>query len=491
MADALRFWWRGALVEIAEEPAGTTVLEWLRRDPSATGTKEGCCEGDCGACTVVVGTPVADGAEPRLDLHPANACLLLLPTLHGRALFTVEDVARDGVLHPLQRELVAQRGTQCGFCTPGVVMALWSELETVRDGTPPDRAALADALAGNLCRCTGYGSILDAAQTAAAERPRAEHPRRDVLAALAAVPPEEPLVYVGGGSTFLAPTTTAGLVDALASHPEAEVVAGGTDLVLAARQAGRDLPPLVWTGRVRDLARVERTPTHLSIGSAATLEQAWAALAAEVPSLRTWWKRFAGPAIRSTGTMGGNVANGSPIADATPVLLALDAEVVLADSEGERRFPLEDFHTGRRETALRPGEVLLRIEVPLTALARDVRAWKSARRYDSDITTASGVFALVLDEGDVKEARVVLGGMAATVRRAHAVEAALSGRRWDRSTLDLALAALADDVTPISDHRGSAAHRIALARGLLERWWWQTRPDDPLPADLTDIWATP
>jgi len=492
MAGPIRFWWRGGIVDVDDVPAGTSVLDWLRRDPSATGTKEGCNEGDCGACTVVVGDRVPDQAASvdQLDLHPANACLLLLPMLHGRALFTVEDVASDGELHPVQQAMVEHSGSQCGYCTPGIVMSLWCAFERTRGREPPNRAALADCLSGNLCRCTGYRSVLDAAEAAIRSREAARTvPAAAVLAALASIPSADPLDYRAAGTTFLAPTTAAGLVEALAGHPDAVVIAGGTDLVLTARQAGQDLPPLVWTGRVHDLTTVTRTATHLLIGGAASLESAWGELAAQLPSLGSWWHRFGSPAIRSAGTMAGNVANGSPIADGTPVLLALDTVVVLADSTGERRVDLAEFHVGRRETVLRPGEVLLRLEIPLASFRRDLRAYKVSRRFDSDISTVSGVFALVLDGEVVTEVRVVLGGMAAVVRRARSVESAIRDRPWTRETVLAAQDALDLDLSPISDHRGSADYRRRTARALLERWWLQTRPAAPLSEEQTEVWA--
>ena len=261
--------------------------------------------------------------------------------------------------------------------------------------------------------------------------------------------------------------------------------------MLAARLAGEPLPPVVWTGRVPELTGIGRDDDHLRIGGAASLERAWAALAAEAPALAPWWRRFAGPAIRATGTLGGNVANGSPIADGTPVLLALDADVVLADLSGERRVPLDRFHLGRRETLLRPGELLVRIEVPLSSLRRDLRAFKVSRRHDSDISTVSAVLGLTLDGDTVADVRIVLGGMAATVRRARAAEDVMRGRPWTRETLAAAQDALDSDVTPMSDHRGSAAHRRRTARALLERWWWQTRPDAPLPVERTEVWSLP
>lgn len=490
MAETVRFWWRDRVVTVDDVPVGTSVLEWLRDRPGATGTKEGCNEGDCGACTVVVGTrDTADGGVDRLVLHPADACLLLVPMLHGRALFTVEDLATADGLHPVQQAMVDHHGSQCGFCTPGIVMSLWAAYESQPAGRAPDRTELAERLAGNLCRCTGYRSVLDAAEAACAVPRQGGDLVARALAGLAATEDGAPLHYRHGGSDFLAPTSAAGVVEALAAHPGAQLLGGGTDLVLDARLAGRPLPSLVWTGRVPELLEVSRDSSHLRIGAAVPLEQAWAALADASPRLREWWHRFAGPAIRSVGTLAGNVANGSPIADGTPVLLAVDAEVVVAGPDGGRRIPLERFHVDRRRTVLREGELLQRIDVPLAALARDVRAYKVSRRFDSDISTVSAVVALDLDDGVVRDVRIVLGGMAAVVRRATTAESVLRGRPWTLDAVREAADALAADVSPISDHRASADYRLRAARGLLERWWLQTRPEDPVGVEATEVWA--
>jgi xanthine dehydrogenase small subunit len=500
VAEAIRFWHRGRMVAVDGVPATTTVLDWLRSATTgtrSTGTKEGCNQGDCGACTVAVGDLVEDGGPGAgIAWHAAESCLLLLPMLHGRALLTVEDLAAGGRLHAVQQALVHHNGTQCGFCTPGIVMSLWCLHEQARAADRElTRQQVADGLAGNLCRCTGYRSIVDAAMSVAAAPATGSADERTpldvdaIVHGLRTVPPADVLDYRAAGTAFLAPTTATDLVEALATRHDAMLVAGGTDLVASMNTSGAAAGQLVWTGRVRDLAAVDVVGDELRIGGAVTLERAWSALVELVPSLATYATRFAGPAVRATGTMAGNLATGSPIGDAAPVLLALDARLLLMSSSGERVVELADFATGYRDNALGPGEIVARIVVPLSATRRDVRAYKVSRRFDSDISTLSAAFALSIADGVVVDARVAFGGLAGTVRRALPVEEGIVGSRWDRSDLAVAQEALDRAFAPISDHRASAGYRRSAARGLLERWWLQTRTGDPVPVTATEVWG--
>jgi xanthine dehydrogenase small subunit len=485
-ADHISFWYRGSIMHVEDVAATTTVLDWLRRDPATRGTKEGCNEGDCGACTVGIGT-LSDDAQ-NLVLSTANACLLFLPMLHGRALFTIEDVGGADDLHPVQSSMVDSHGSQCGFCTPGIVMSMWRMYEQGRtSGHEPTRQELADGLAGNLCRCTGYRSILDASE----EMLKAEGPALDtspILDALRSID-DSPLDYHAAGTRFWAPLSLDELCEVASENPEARILGGGTDLSLNVTQHLRELPALIWTGRVRDLAAIAADDTHVHIGAGATLEAAWSFLASNAPSLEQMWLRFASPSIRQVGTMGGNLVNGSPIGDSAPVLLALDAELELRQGTSLRRLPLRDFYLGYQANALLPGEVLTAIVVPRAALARQLRAYKVSRRFDSDISAVSGAFALSVSDGIVREARLAFGGLAPIVHRADRAEAALVGRPWDAAALADAQSALGLDFSPISDHRAGAEYRRHVAIGLLERLWLQTRSDALLNAEATDVWA--
>ncbi|MFO1326572.1 MAG: xanthine dehydrogenase small subunit [Rubrivivax sp.] len=483
----IRFFHRGRIVELAGARPTRSVLDWLREDQRATGTKEGCAEGDCGACTVVLGELDEAGA---LRLRSANACIQLLPMLDGKALFTVEDLAPvPGPLHPVQQALVDHHGSQCGFCTPGFVMSLWACRERhLAAGTTPTREQLADELAGNLCRCTGYRPILDAAQSLFA--PGATRVRVDPA------PVEEALRTLAADAALAddgrvqVPRTLDELATLRAERPQARLVAGATDVGLWINKQLRELPELILTGRVDALRRIEVHDGALHVGAAVPLEDAWKALVDRWPALHDLWIRFASPPVRHAGTLGGNLANGSPIGDSAPVLMALDARLVLQRREFTRELPLSDFYTGYQRNRLEPGEFLRQIVVPLPRPGIAVRAYKNSKRFASDISALCAAYAIGLDDaGRVHHARLAYGGMAATVRRAAAAEASLLGRAWDEAALAAATQALAQDFQPIDDLRASAGYRQQMAAALLRRCWLETRAAGALPAQALSVWA--
>ena len=487
----IRFWHHGAIVEVTGSTSTRTVLNWLREDARCTGTKEGCAEGDCGACTVVVGELDAQGS---LALKPVNACIQFLPTLDGKALFAVEDLAATGALHPAQQAMVACHGSQCGFCTPGFVMSLWACYERHQAaGSVPTRQQLADDLSGNLCRCTGYRPILDAGQRMFVAAP-VKLNREPVRAALQALQAQAPLAVDG---VFHAPRTLSDFAALRAAKPQARVLAGSTDIGLWVNKQFRELGELIYIGNVAELQTVVVDDTAIHIGAAATLEAAWSALATEWPSLREVGLRFASLPVRSVGTMGGNVANGSPIGDAAPVLMALGAQIVLRRGEATRSLPLEDFYLAYMKNALQAGEFVQALEVPRrltgTQGVQQVRGYKVSKRYDSDISAVCMGLSLELDgthpDAEIRAVRIACGGMAGTVQRALQTEAAMLGQPWSEATLQAAQAALARDFTPLSDMRASATYRAQVAQNLLRRAWLETRTTDPLPARLTTVWA--
>jgi xanthine dehydrogenase small subunit len=493
-SQPIRFYHRSRLVEVSGGSTTRSVLDWLREDARCTGTKEGCNEGDCGACTVVVGELDHEGGATTLQLAPVNACIRFLPSLHGKALFSVEDLKdiAGGALHPVQQAMVDCHGSQCGFCTPGFVMSMWSvyEQQRGRSGPPPGRQAMADALSGNLCRCTGYRPILDAGERMF-QLPTVPFDDRPVIAALQGLRGTCTFSHAGNGGTFHSPDDLDALAQLKRARPEARLVAGSTDVALWITKQMRDLPDIIYLGDVAELKRIEQgADGSLWIGAAASLEAAWSVLAARHPSLREVWLRFASPPIRHAGTRGGNVANGSPIGDAAPVLMSLDAALELRLGSRVRRLPLDDFYTGYQTNRLEAGEFVQAIVVPPSPTERQVRAYKISKRFDSDISAVCAALSIELEGDRVKEVRLAFGGMAATVARARLAEAALLGAAWSQASIDSARQALASDFRPLSDMRASASYRMQVAQNLLQRFWLETRRLDPLPATATRVWST-
>jgi len=485
MSTPIRFFFRGDVHEVAAVAPTRTVLQHLREDLHCTGTKEGCAEGDCGACTVVVGS-LEDGG---LRMKAVNACIQFLPTLDGKALFTVEDLQQaDGALHPVQQALVECHGSQCGFCTPGFAMSLWG-MYLKQEGAAPSRCQVDDALSGNLCRCTGYRPIIDAARRMG-ELPRVEFDRTALAGILASLQREAGVVHGYQGQSFHAPRTIDELSAARAAHPDAVLLAGSTDVGLWVTKQLRVLTDIIYLGHVAALNTVREHEGVIEIGAGVSLEDAYAALCRHYPAeLGELRQRFASLPIRHAGTLGGNVANGSPIGDSMPWLIALGSSIVLRGPDGERVLALEDFYLGYQRKDLRPGEFVLGLRVPLPREDVVFRTYKLAKRFDQDISAVCAAFALRLGAGVVLDARIAFGGMAETPRRAARAEAALRGRAWNEAALLDAMAALGADYAPLSDMRASSGYRMKTAQNLLRRFWYETRAGDPLPAASVNAFA--
>ncbi|GIX12973.1 MAG: xanthine dehydrogenase small subunit [Paracoccaceae bacterium] len=452
MRRTLSFLLNGRPVRIESAPVTATLLDWLRGQ-GLTGTKEGCAEGDCGACTVAV-THLSGG---RPVVEAMNACILFLPQLEGRAVRTVEGL---GGTDPVQQAMVSRHASQCGFCTPGFVMSLVAARHQGRRDWD-------NVLAGNLCRCTGYGPIVAAAEDAA-DAPAAPWLAEDA-GRLAALAHGEDVALAGG---FL-PAGLDSLRAHLARNPEALPVSGATDVGLWVTKELRSLPPVVFLHRVAELARVEETPAGLRIGAGVTLGRLRGLMAGRHPDFAELIRRFGSVQVRNAATIGGNIANGSPIGDGAPALIALGATLRLLGPEGTRELPLEDFFLDYRRQDRRPGEIVESILIP-PGTPR-LRCYKVSKRFDQDISAVCGCFAIGLTDGVVTSARIAFGGMAATPRRARAVEAALAGRPWTEDTIAAAAEAFASDFRPISDHRASAGYRLRVARNLLRRCFEEER----------------
>ncbi|WP_332824593.1 xanthine dehydrogenase small subunit [Ramlibacter sp.] len=457
---------RGELVRLGNVPPDRTLLEVLREDLGCTGTKEGCGEGDCGACTVVIAEPV-DGA---LEYRAINSCIRLAHSVDGMALWTVEDLAaEDGTLHPAQEAMVQCHGSQCGFCTPGFVMSLFGMYQNhVCRGEKVTRELAQEELSGNLCRCTGYRPILDAAQQMS-RLPAAKVDEQAILAQL------DQIAGTEAAGPYLAPTSLSELLALRAAHPQAQVVAGCTDVGLWVTKMHMQFAQVLDVTRVRELRRVESYERHLAIGAAVTLTDAFEALVAQRPQLKTFANRFAGLPVRNSGTLGGNVANGSPIGDSMPLLIALGAHLVLLSARGHREMPLEQFYTGYRKNVLAPDEVVGWIKVPSPNEGEFLRAYKISKRYDDDISAICLVVSVRIENGVVQHVGIGAGGVAATPARALQAEAALRGRPWTLAAAQRAAAALRAEFQPISDMRASSEYRAEVLGNLMQRFWLESQ----------------
>jgi xanthine dehydrogenase small subunit len=459
----IRFLLDGEVFEVEESDPTATVLDFLRYRLRRTGTKEGCAEGDCGACTVVVGELDGDSIEWR----SVNACILFLPMLDGKALKTVESLSRGGALHPVQRAMADGHGSQCGFCTPGFVMSLYARSIGAAGtrGTP-----VKDVIAGNLCRCTGYGPILAAGEA----NPPGSADDGETAALLRTIRPAR------SGPGWFAPGTSDELAALLVEHPEARMVAGATDVGLWVTKGLRDLGTIIFIGDVADLKRIEETPDGLTLGAGVRYTAAKEALARLHPDLGELVRRIGGLQVRNAGTIGGNIANGSPIGDMPPALIALGAELVLRKGNERRTVPLESYFLSYGRQDRQPGEFVESVRIPRPAPDSTIRIVKLSKRFDSDISALCAAFALRIEDGIVESARIAFGGMAGIPARAPECEAALTGKPWSEATIEAAAEALARDYQPLSDLRGSAEYRLAAASNLVRGLWLQ-------PESLFDV----
>ena len=465
--DSIQFRLNDRPIEVGGVAPTVTVLRWLRDTAGLTGTKEGCAEGDCGACTVVIGDPSSPDGKPTW--RAVNACLVLLPMLHGRTVWTVEGLNRFGP-HPAQEALVRELGSQCGYCTPGVVMSMFEGCYR-RDVPSGQSAALDDQMCGNLCRCTGYRPIRDAAASIAGTCPKDAFTQ-----ALESATGTKPIAFSQGTQRYFAPRSLPDLFSVLGEHPDHRIVVGATDLGLEVTKKHVRHPCLVSLEAIEELRRIEAIPGGWRIGAAALLSDLEALAQQHCPPLAKMLRYFASRQIKNRATIGGNLCNASPIGDCAPVLIALGASVVLASKAGTRRIPLESFFVGYRKTALKADEILLAIELETPTPNQRDSAFKVSKRRELDISAVAAGMSVTLDAGIVTQARLAYGGMAATPARAAHAEAALVGQPWGRPAIDAAMSALDQDFSPMSDHRGSAWYRSTVAKNLLLAFYEEVGP---------------
>lgn len=473
----ITFFFRGGQQQVENVLPTMTVLQFLREYTQTgktrqTGTKEGCAEGDCGACTVVIGELVNDS----LQLRSVNACIQFLPTLDGKALFTVEDLhtllpTQDGTLHPVQQAMVDLHGSQCGFCTPGFIMSLWSMYENEQHS--PSKDQISDYLSGNLCRCTGYRPILDAAQKAY-DYPHVVLERQKVLDVLKEIKALPALHLNDHGQQFFAPKTLQDFAALRLQLPQARIVAGSTDVGLWVTKQGRDLGDMLYIGQVEELKNIVVTDHALTIGANVSLSDALIKISEFYPDFQELQRRFASMPIKNAGTLGGNIANGSPIGDSMPALITLGTRLILRVGEQTREIALEDFYLDYQKTALQLGEFVEAIVIPLREGQTRFKfsSYKIAKRFEQDISAVCAAISCELDTHYVAHnVRIAFGGMAAIPKRAKYVEAILEGQQLTAELMVQAQHVLSQDYQPLDDGRASSAYRLQVAKNCLQRFY--------------------
>lgn len=488
----IRFILDGSVISVSDVSPDLTLLQYLRENLHRSGTKEGCAEGDCGACTVVVGELVND----RVRLRNLNACIQFLPMLNGKALFTVESLKTDTAghkLHPVQQAMVDCHGSQCGFCTSGFVMSLFVLFKNIAE---PSRAQINDYLSGNLCRCTGYRPIIEAAtkmsqyagrkwidQPASSKLTPPDDDEQELIQLLKQIKPTQTLHIKNNQKHYAAPLDLNEFAQLRDENPQATLVAGNTDIGLWVNKQGRELPLMISLDSVAELKQIKVTDSDITIAAGVSLTDAVDVIVQYYPQLQEFFMRFASRPIRNAGTLVGNVANGSPIGDSIPILIALQAELNLRKGDSQRVMPLDEFYLGYQQKNLQAGEFVVSIKIPRNLNQFQLASYKVSKRYDQDISAVCAAFVLDCnEEGIIQHCRLVYGGMAATASRARNTEEYLQGQVWNAQTVQTAQSKLTEDFSALSDMRASSGYRHTVAKNLLQRFYLQTQSNLETPA---------
>ena len=482
----IEFLLNGRIEKVDQFDPNLSILEWLRTKMRLTGTKEGCASGDCGACTVITGTADQHG---NTRYEAINSCITLLGSLHGKELITVEAFQQEP-RHPVQQGMMEKQGAQCGFCTPGIVMSL-TALHANRKGGTVSNHQILEALSGNLCRCTGYRPIIDAGKDAMVKEwtPDTEHPAASMVpesseSALSQFHRNNITMEAAGGARYDAPVSLDDLRSLRRTYPDSRLVAGSTDLALEITQQLSSFDHLVSVERITELKGCIREGDELVIGAATTYQEFRASLCDLWPAFDALLDRLGSLQIRNRGTLGGNIANASPIGDMPPPLIALNAFLVLDGPAGQRSMPIENFFLGYKQTALKSGEFLHSVRIPAPNTNEALHIYKVSKRLDDDISAVLGAFRLTITDGVVSDCRLAFGGMAATPARALQTENALKGQPWNKNSVATAIKVLGGDFSPLSDVRASASYRLQVAGNLLRRAWLAS---DSLPREQLTV----
>ena len=474
IANAICFVLNGEEIALTDVAPDLTLLDWLRLERRLRGSKEGCAEGDCGACTVLVGKLMGD----EIIYDSVTACIRFMGSLHGTHVVTIEHLrGENGVLHPVQQAMVDHHGSQCGFCTPGFVMSLYGLW--MRDPNP-SRPAIEKALQGNLCRCTGYAPIIRAGQAISDYgQPEGDPLRAERIAIkeqIQAIHDGRRVEIGTDEAQIIIPASLDDFAEIFAAKPEARIVAGSTDVGLWVTKFMRRIGPAIFIGHLQELKRIDADERAVRIGAGVTYSEALPAVTGAFPQLKDLWNRFAGEQVRNMGTIGGNIANGSPIGDTPPPFIALGARLTLRRGAERREIALEDYFIAYGKQDRQPGEFVESVTLPRLPVGEHFATYKVSKRRDEDISALCGAFRVKLGaDGMVEAARIAFGGMAATPKRAEAVEAALIGKPWTEDNVEAAIAAFGADYQPLSDMRASAEYRLLAAQNLLRRFFLETQ----------------